>query len=288
MAIKLDTLLSWPFKDVVQSYTARDSILYALSVGLGADPIDHDQLRFVYENGLEAFPTMALVLGYPGPWAADPQSGIDVSKLVFGEQQVTWHSSLPPATTIRARERIVNVIDKGEGRGALVYVQRQIFDHSTEQLLVTLDGTLFCRGNGGFGGPDGPIREPWQVPERDPDCVVEMPTLPQAALLYRLNADYNPLHADPKFALAAGFPRPILHGLCTFAIAAQAALKTYGGLRADRLRSLRARFTAPVYPGEVLSVELWRDDNSISFRVWVRERNTKVLDGGHAIIIQKA
>ncbi|MDE1544043.1 MaoC/PaaZ C-terminal domain-containing protein [Dechloromonas agitata] len=288
MTIELETLLNWPFEDIVQTYTARDSMFYALSVGLGSDPVDRDQLRFVYEKGLEAFPTMALVLGYPGAWAADLRSGIDVSKLVFGEQQVTWHRPLASAATIRARERIVNVVDKGAGRGALVYVQRQIVEDGSEEPLVTLDGTLFCRGDGGFGGPSGPVREPWRMPESDPDWTVDMPTLPQAALLYRLNADTNPLHADPEVALAAGFPRPILHGLCTFAVAAHAVLKTCGELIPQRLRSLRARFTAPVFPGETLSVELWQDGDSVSFRARVRERGVIVLDGGHALIAPKS
>lgn len=284
MTIELDKLLNWPFKDVVQTYTARDSMFYALSIGLGADPIDRDQLRFVYEKELAVFPTMSLVLGYPGAWAGDPGSGIDVSKVVFGEQQMTWHRPLAPAATIRARERVVNVVDKGEGRGALLYVQREIVDHDTGEPIVTQEGTLFCRANGGFGGPSGPVREPWKVPERAPDNVVEMPTLPQAALIYRLNADYNPLHADPAVAVAAGFPRPILHGLCTFAVAAHAVLKTHGDMQAGNLHSLRARFTAPVFPGETISVELWREGSSVSFRAWVRERDAKVLDGGHAVI----
>ncbi len=284
MTIDVDRLLNWPFRDIVQRYDHRDTILYALSLGIGADPTDRDQLRFVYERELEAFPTMAVVLGYPGPWVADPDSGIDAAKVVFGEQRLTMHRRLPASGVIRARERVTGVVDKGVGRGALVYVQRRIVDDEDGALLATVDGTLFCRADGGFGGPDGPVRNVHAMPSTPPDRVTRIATLPQAALLYRLNGDRNPLHVDPEVARSAGFPRPILHGLCTYAIAAHAVLAVHADSSPSRLRSFDARFTAPVYPGEMLSVEAWKNGDAVAFRLWVPERNVKVLDNGRAVI----
>lgn len=284
MTIDVEHLLAWPFQDVVHHYTARDSMFYALSIGLGADPLDRRQLRYVYENGLQAFPTMALVLGHPGPWLRHSDSGIDANMVVFGEHTLTLHQPLPEAATVVAREQVVGVVDKGEGRGALLYVQRRITDQGSGDALATLEATFFCRANGGFGGPSGSLRPIVTLPGTPPDTVVTMPTLPQAALLYRLNVDYNPLHADPDAAAAVGFPRPILHGLCTYAVAAHAVVRTFCGYDGAQLQSISARFSAPVYPGEAVDVELWQRGNDVYFRGWVRAREAKVLDGGKAIL----
>lgn len=284
MTIVSERLFSWPFQDVVQSYDNRDAMLYALSIGLGANPIDPEQLCYVYEKDLRVFPTMALVLGHPGSWIAHPDSGIDFRKLVFGEESLTIHCALPPKATIRGREKVTGIVDKGPGRGALLYCQRTLHDMNDGALLATIDHTFFCRADGGFGGASGPVRTSPDVPDVEPPTVVDIDTLPQAALIYRLNADYNPLHSDPEVAKAAGFPRPILHGLCTYAIAARAVVQTCCGHDSDQLKAIRARFTAPVYPGETISVELWPEGNEVAFRAWVRERNAKVLDNGRAVL----
>ena len=277
--IDRERLLQWPFEDVYQHYTAKDAMLYALSLGLGADPVDRDELRFVYEKDLRVLPTFPVVLCHPGPWNADPATGIVRNRVLHGEQGVILHQPLPPEARLRGRTRIVDVIDKGEGRGALVYTERQIFDADTGAPVVTLSATSFCRANGGFGGPSGPVRQPHSIPERPADHEIDWPTLPQTALWYRLNADFNPLHVDPDVAARAGFERPILHGLCTFGIAAAAALKA---LREDpaRVEALDVRFSAPLFPGETISVEVWRDGDVVSFRAWVRSRAVKVLDNG--------
>ena len=284
MRIDRDRLLAWPFKDVVQTYTEKDSMLYALGIGLGADPLDRDQLPFVYEKSLRVLPTFPVVLGHPGAWNADPATGIVRNKVLHGEQGVELHRALPAQGTIRARTRIVDVIDKGEGKGALVYAERSIVDHASGEPLATLRATSFCRANGGFDGPSGPVREPHGIPARDADARVDIPTLPGAALLYRLNADYNPLHADPEVAAKAGFDRPILHGLCTFGIAAHAVLKHVCDYDPAAIRSVDARFSAPVFPGETISVDLWEDGDIVSFRAWVQTRGVKVLDNGKVVL----
>lgn len=282
LRIDRDRLLSWPFEDVVQHYSHKDVMLYALGVGLGMDPTDREQLSFVYEKSLQVLPTFPAVLCHPGAWNADPATGIVRSQVLHGEQGVVLHGPLPPEATLRGRTRIVDVIDKGEGRGALVYTERRIVNDDTGEPVATLTSTSFCRANGGFGGPSGPAKLPHPIPERSADQVVELRTLPQAALLYRLNSDYNPLHADPDIAARAGFDRPILHGLCTFGVAGHAVLKVACGYRNEQIAEIQARFAAPVYPGETISVEIWNDGDVVSFRSWVRARQAKVLDNGMA------
>jgi acyl dehydratase len=283
MAIDYDKLKAWRFRPVEQLYTARDTILYALGLGLGADPMDEDQLRFTFEEaeGFAALPTMPVVLGSPGFWSRDPESGITWQKVLHGEQAIELHGPVPPEATITATNRIVEVIDKGEGRGALIYLEREIAD-AGGALIATLASTTFARADGGFGGPTGPVKPVPALPERAPDAAMEWPTLPQAALVYRLSGDPNPLHASPAVARAAGFDRPILHGLCTLGIAGWSVLRTMCGGDPARLRSLGLRFSAPVVPGETIRTEMWRDGEVVSFRALVGER--VVLNNGYARI----
>ena len=280
MAIDYDKLKNWPFEPIEQSYTTRETILYAL--GLGADPVDEAQLRFVYEDGLQALPTMSVVLAYPGFWLKNPETGVDWVKVLHGEQAIVVHAPLPAAGTVVGRTHITEVIDKGEGRGALILSEREVVDKATGVKLATLSSTTFARGDGGFGGPGGRAPVPHGLPERVPDVAVDLPTLPQAALIYRLSGDYNPLHADPKVAASAGFKAPILHGLCTLGVAGHAILKGCCDYDRGRFKSLALRFSAPVYPGETIRTEIWRDDGIVSFRSRVVERDVLVLNNGRA------
>ncbi len=213
MTINYATLKSWPFADVEHAYTARETMLYALGLGCGSDPTDPDDLRFVYEEGLCALPTMAVVLGGPGFWLRNEKTGVDWRRILHGEQGLTLHRPLPSAGTVIGRTRIKDIIDKGAGKGALMFSERLILDKASGEPIATLASTTFMRGDGGFGGPAGPAPDPHPLPPRAPDAALDTATLPQAALIYRLSGDMNPLHADPKIAVAAGFPRPILHGL---------------------------------------------------------------------------
>ncbi len=282
MPIDRDRLLAWPFEEVEQRYDERDTILYALGIGLGAEPSDPRQLRFVYEQGLQALPSMGVILGYPGFWLQDPRSGADWRRLVHGEQSIEILKPLPPAGTVLGMTRVRDVIDKGPERGALIFTEREVRDKASGELLCHLSSTSFLRGDGGFGGPTGPVPAPHPIPDRPADESCELATLPQAALIYRLSGDRNPLHADPAAAAKGGFPRPILHGLCTFGIAGHALLRAVCDYRPERLRSLRGRFTAPVFPGETIVTEIWRDGPSVSFRASVKERGKIVLDHGKA------
>jgi acyl dehydratase len=283
MAINYERLKNWPFSEVEHDYRAKDTILYALGLGFGADPMDRDQLRFVYEEGLQAVPTMATVLAYPGQFAKNPESGIDWKRVVHGEQSVVIHQPLPAAGTVVGRTVIEEIVDKGAGKGALLYSRRDVRDKASGALLASLRSTSFLRGDGGFGGPSGPTRPAHALPERPPDIICDIATLPQAALIYRLSGDYNPLHADPEIGKAAGFPRPILHGLCTFGIAGHALLRTLCGYDPTRLTRMEARFSSPVFPGETVRTEIWHEGQGrAGFRCRVLEREAVVINNGLA------
>jgi len=283
MAIDYDRLMGRKFVDRTHQYSWRDSVLYALGLGLGSNPVDPGELRFVYENGLQALPTMAVILGHPGFWIGEPDSGIDFRKVVQGEQSLTVHAPLPPEGTMIARNSVDEIIDKGEGRGAILRVRRDLIDQATGTLQSTQVMSMFCRGDGGFGGPAiGRPQPDVTIPDRSPDVSVSRLIPPQAALIYRLSADLNPLHADPSVAQAAGFPRPILHGLATFGIAGHALL-VGGNHGANQLHELACRFSAPVFPGETLRTDMWVDAGETLFRCTAVERDKIVLDRGRAV-----
>jgi acyl dehydratase len=281
VAIDYKKLMAWPFPDLEHTYAARDTILYALGLGCGSDPTDAQDLRFVYEEGLLALPTLAVVLGYPGFWLKDSETGVDWRKVLHGEQGLVLHAPLPAEGTIIGRTRIIEIFDKGD-KGSLMLSERDVIDKASGKVLATLSATAVLRGDGNFGGPAGPVPPPHALPDREPDACLDLPTLPQAALIYRLSGDYNPLHADPRVAASAGFKRPILHGLCTYGVAARAVLKLCCDNDPAALARFDVRFSAPVYPGETIKTEIWRDGGRISFRARVVERDVVVLNNGLA------
>lgn len=282
MGVEYDKLMALEGEEKEFSYTDRETMLYAVGVGMGADPMDRNELPFVFEKNLTPVPTMATVLAWDETLMM--ASGLNLVMVVHGEQRITLHRSLPPAATILVKQRVVDAFDKGEGRGALVLVETAIKDKATREPLCTNLSTIFARGDGGFGGPAGSGPKPHQLPERDPDTVCDLKTAPNQALIYRLCGDRNPLHADPDFAEAAGFPRPILHGLCTYGHACHAILKSMCDYQAASIIGFEARFTAPVFPGETIRTEMWRDGNDISFRSSIPERDVMALNNGKATL----
>lgn len=260
------------------SYGDRETMLYALGVGMGRDPLDESELPFVYENGLKTVPTMATVIA----WGQRTLSKADINYLmvVHGEQRLTVHKPLPPAAVIVSDERVVAAVDKGAGKGALIYTEKVIRLKNTNEKLCTLGGTIFARGDGGFGGPSAGGPEPHAIPERKADAMCETDTRVDQALLYRLSGDRNPLHSDPKIAKMAGFPRPILHGLCSYGTACRAVLKTICKYDHTMITGFDVRFSAPVFPGETIVTEMWKDGNVVSFRSKVKERDIVVLNNG--------
>jgi acyl dehydratase len=282
MPFDAEQLMSYPIPEARQVLTQRDCMLYALGVGVGSDPMDAEQLRFVYEPGLRAMPTMANVLAHPGFWMKAVETGIDWRRILHGEQKFTIHKPLPVEGVLVGSTKITAIADRGEGKGAYVYLERRVVDEASGDVVCTLIQTSVCRGDGGCGSIGEVERTRRAIPPRQPDYVCDMTTIPQAALLYRLSGDYNPLHADPEVARSAGYERPILHGLCTFGIAGHAILKTCCGYDPDRIRSTSVRFTAPVFPGETIRTEMWNSDGGLLFRSRVVERDAVVLGSGWA------
>lgn len=282
MTINYKNLMNRKFEALTHNYTEKDSMLYALGIGLGNDPLNEDCLQFVYEDGLKVLPSMGVVLAAPGFWAREPDTGIDWVKVLHAGQELILHKPLPSSGVVEATTKITEIVDKGEGKGALIVSERVVRDKATGEDLCTLVSTTMARGDGGFGGSPVSSSIPDQIPERAPDLVCDLPTLDQAALIYRLSGDFNPLHASPSVARKGGFEKPILHGLCTFGVATHAILKTLCDYDPARFHRIRLRFSAPVYPGETIRTEIWRDGNKIAFRCRSVERDLVVINNGYA------
>jgi len=278
--MNLEKLLSREFPHIEHTLSARDAMLYALGIGVGARPEAPADLQFCYEDGLKVFPSIVNVLAHPGPWVKDPAIEIDWVKLLHGEQSFTVHRPLQAGTTYVGSYRIDNVLDKGPGKGALLYMTKELREQGQSEVVASVSSTYFLRGDGGCGGTITQAPGLAVLPERAPDVTVSLPILPQAALIYRLSGDYNPIHADPALARKAGFERPILHGLCSLGVATRAVLQACCDDDPAKLRSLALRFTAPVYPGETLVTEVWREGARAHFRSRVAERDVVALNNG--------
>jgi acyl dehydratase len=279
LGITLAELLSIRVQGARFSYGDRESMLYALGVGMGRDPLDENELPFVSEvdNGPRTVATMATVLTQ---FSALRTSGIDYTKVLHAEQRLNLHRPLPPAADIIADYGVVSAVDKGSSKGLLVYTETRVRDAADGQPLFTAGGTIMARGDGGIGSSGAKPPVPHSIPDRAPDHVVLFQTRPDQALLYRLSGDRNPLHSSPARARKAGFDRPILHGLCTYGIACRAALARLCSFDHTRIGRFDVRFSAPVFPGETVATELWADGNIISFRCRVPARDTIAIDNG--------
>lgn len=284
-----DFLVGIPTQIIRQTYDRRDTILYALGVGAGQRADHPGDLPFVLEDRLLALPTMAVVLASPGFWQMERRYGIDWQRVLHAEQSCDFHAPLPVEGAVRGEFSIDAIVDKGPEKGAILRARRLIYDQADNRLLATVRQTSFLRGDGGRGSAGGDIRSLEPVPERSPDHIVPLTTRPEQALLYRLSGDYNPLHADPAVASAAGFQRPILHGLCTYGLAGRALLAAVCENDPARLKSMSCRFTAPVFPGEELDVHIWEAGrDTLYFRVMAPARALVVIDRGHARIAPPA
>ena len=274
------------------TYGDKDVMLYALGIGMGQDPMNETELPFVYERNLKVIPTAATVLasglrGSSGPAPEMPeghrQSQINFLMVVHGEQKVELHKPLSTHGTYTAEGRTVGAFDKGAGKGAVI-INETVWTDEKGEKVATLTGSTFARGDGGFGGPSEGAPEPHEVPTRAPDLSVDIATKPDQALIYRLSGDRNPLHSDPKIAAAAGFPRPILHGLCTYGITCRAVLQEYCGFDPAKIKSHQVRFSSPVFPGETITVDLWKDGDVVSFEARVKSRGVTVVKNGKTLL----
>ena len=202
--------------------------------------------------------------------------GYDYSRVLHGEQKLVLHRPLPPAADLLVDTRVVEAYDKG----ALIYTESTARIKTDDKPLFTQVSSTFARGDGGFGGATSPSPKPHATPDREPDVSCELETRADQALLYRLNGDRNPLHADPALAKKVGFPVPILHGLCTYGTACVAILKTMCDYDHTLIAGLDVRFSAPVYPGETVITDMWKDDSVVSFQCRVKERDMVVIKNG--------
>jgi acyl dehydratase len=289
MPINYEQMMQSKMEGLEASYGDREVMLYALGVGFQRDPMDEAELPFTYEKDLVVVPTFATVIptGRPragAPVGTNPMAGINYLMVVHGEQRVTIHKPLPPAAEVISDTRVLGVWDKGKDKGAIIVNERVIREKSTGDKLATLVGTTFARGDGGFGGPKDGAPEPHQIPNRAPDLVHECDTRADQAFIYALSGDRNPLHRDPKVAKMAGFPKPILHGLCSFGTACRAVISTVCKYDPTKITGFDVRFSAPVFPGETIVTEMWVDGNVVSYRSKLKERDVVVLNNGRCTI----
>ncbi|CAM2169501.1 3-alpha,7-alpha, 12-alpha-trihydroxy-5-beta-cholest-24-enoyl-CoA hydratase [Paraburkholderia sacchari] len=282
--MNLDKVLTRQFPATEHALTPRDCMLYALGVGVGERSDAKEELQFVYEDGLKVFPAMVNVISHPGAWVKDPELGIDWVKILHGEQSFTIHKALLPGETYIGTYRVTDVVDKGAGKGAMLYLEKTLSEKTSGDVVSTVTSTYVMRGDGGFGGTTESAPPLHIVPETPADDSISLATLPQSGLIYRLSGDYNPIHASPEVARQAGFERPILHGLCTMGVATRAILHGCCSDQPERLRSLKLRFSAPVYPGETILTEFWQDSSGVSFRSTAVDRKVIVLNNGYAEI----
>jgi acyl dehydratase len=269
-----------------RSWTSKDALLYAVGVGAGsADPFG--ELAFTTENtkdvAQQVLPTMAVVLGAGGGEAYSAVGEINWMMLVHGEQAVELHQPLPVEGEAESVVTVTGIYDKGSG--ALLTTETVATDVATGQPLFTTRSGAFIRGEGGWGGDRGPSGPRNVAPDRAPDNEVTYTTRADQALLYRLSGDRNPLHSDPSFAAMAGFDRPILHGLCSYGFTGRALLHSLCGSDPARFRSMEARFSSPVWPGDALTVSMWLDGegpDGSSTAIFQTRRNGEqvVIDSG--------
>lgn len=274
-------------EEIPGSYTDRDSLLYNVAIGMGKDPLDAKELEYVCETiGNRVVPTAATVLTRPERRATNPptlMSKMNFVMMLHGEQRLQVHQPLPPAAETLISNAITGVYDKGEGKGALLTNETQV-KLKDGSPLYTVGSTLFFRGDGGFGGSSEGAPVAHTLPDREPDAVCELAQRDDQAMVYALCGDRNPLHRDPGIAAKAGFDKPILHGLCSYGIACHAVLKTMLDYDQTKMTGFDVRFSSPVFPGETHIVEMWKDDNVVSFRTRIKERDVISINNGKCTI----
>lgn len=275
--MNVDQVLNFAFPDGEITYSQRDVMLYALGLGLG---LGRDDLQFVYEKDLQVLPPFAMVAGHPGSWMATPALGVDYVRLLHAEQSLEVYGPLPVNGRLKPRYRVVGIADKGADKGALVYIEKVLSDAETGADLARVVSGLFCRGDGGCGNHGTAPDAPQPLPDRAPDLSSVRVVDPRAALIYRLSGDYNPLHADPEVAAAAGYDVPILHGLCTMGIAGHGLLMEVAKGDTARFGGFACRFTRPVFPGDTLRTDIWLEPGGARFAVTAENRDQRVLDRG--------
>ena len=281
-----DLLMGMDAQEVRQDWSRRDTIVYNLGIGFGAAAIeDPAQRRFVLEDELASFPTMAAVQAIARGIYLDPRYGIDFSGILHGEEAVEIAKPLPVEGRLIGRSRVEGLWDRG-AKGAVMTAVKTLHDASDDSLIATCRSTMMLRKNGGFGGTAEGAPQARPAPERAADGFHDIVVRPEQALVYRLSGDTNPLHAVPEVAEQAGFPKPILHGLCSFAIAARALVAAEAQGDPGRLRAFSVRFSSPTYPGETIRTAFWRlGGGEYALQARSVERDVVLLTGGRAVLV---
>jgi len=240
-------------------WTDRDTMLYALGVGAGTE-----DLSFTTENShgitQQVLPTYAVIC-CPAFGAAAKIGISNWAMLLHGSQAIRLHAPLPAAGKLSVVCEVADIQDKGEGKNAIIVLRARGSDPGSGAPVAETLTTLVIRGAGGFGGVPGQRPAAPEIPDREPDARIALPTREDQPLIYRLSGDRNPLHSDPWFAREmAGFPKPIMHGLCTYGFSGRALVAELGNGDASAITSIDARFTKPVFPGETLTTLIWRTE----------------------------
>ena len=282
MALNYEKLMGLKRSGDRFAYTDRETMLYAIGIGMSRDPYDQKELAYTFEKSkLKTVASMATVIQRI-PLLKD--CGYDYTKVVHGEQRLSLEKPLEPEGEIVCDSRVVSAFDKGAGKGAIINTETVAKDAKTGAKLYTLTSTTFARGDGGFGGPNGAGLEPHKLPDRKPDLTASAETRIDQALLYRLNGDRNPLHSDPELAKRVGFPVPILHGLCTYGTACRTILREVAKYDHTQITGFDVRFSSPVYPGETILTDMWVDGKTVSFRCRLKERDVTVINNGRCTL----
>lgn len=279
MQLTYEELLAIEICDIERTYGDLEAMLYAQSVGFGRNAVDRKELPYVYEQGssMRTVPTLASAIV---PDMFPPDLGWDYSQVLHVEQRLQLYRPMPAAAELRLDKRVVDVFDRGASRGSMFLFEVEGRLAKDDTVIFTLGATVMARGDSGFGAPSGSGPKPHRVPRRDPDLSCDTRTRADQALLFRLNGDRNPLHADPDAAREAGFEIPILHGLCTYGIACRAVLQTICDYDHTLIEGFDARFSLPVLPGDTITTDMWQDGNIVSFQCSVKDRDAVVLRNG--------
>ncbi|MEX1006481.1 MAG: MaoC/PaaZ C-terminal domain-containing protein [Acidimicrobiia bacterium] len=285
MPINPDAASAEPGPPTERSWNSKDALLYAVGVGAGSIDPTGFELEFTTENSKDiqqrVLPTFAVIVGMGGSGMANIGT-FNMAMLVHGEQAIELHREVPVDGKVSTTGKIIGVYDKGSA--AVIVNESTSVDAATGEPLFTTRNSMFIRGEGGFGGERGPSGPRNVPPEREPDHTVTYQTRPDQTLTYRLSGDRNPLHSDPEFAKMGGFDRPILHGLCTYGFTGRALLHTLCDSDPARFKSMEARFSKPVYPGDALTVKMWIDGGEALFRTEVQNGDV-VIDQGRCTFL---
>ncbi|MDG5773314.1 MULTISPECIES: MaoC family dehydratase [Mycolicibacterium] len=284
MPIDLDKALGAELEPIEFSWTSSDIQLYHLGLGAGTDPMDERELRYLVDGTPQVLPTFGNVAASfhmtEPPKVQFPGIDIELSKVLHASEAVSAPGPIPTSGTAKSVQRFTEIWDKGK---AAVIVSESTVTDESGKVLWTTKRSIFARGEGGFGGERGPATSN-ELPDRAPDVEIALPTLPQQALLYRLCGDRNPLHSDPAFAKAAGFDRPILHGLCTYGIGCKAIVDNLLDGDVSQVASYGARFAGVVFPGETLQANIWKEDGKFIGVLTAPSRDNAVVLSGVELV----